>query len=46
MNKKLTYEQPSCDLFEVKVEEGFLAGSFDSTNGTEKFTNKYDDEDL
>lgn len=24
MNKKLTYEQPSCDLFEVKVEEGFL----------------------
>jgi len=24
MNKKLTYEQPSCDLFVIKVEEGLL----------------------
>ncbi|MBQ9888028.1 MAG: hypothetical protein IJM41_02135 [Bacteroidales bacterium] len=24
MNKKLTYEQPSCDLFVIKVEENFL----------------------
>ena len=43
MNKKLTYEQPSCDLFVIKVEENFM--SFDNDNNTEKFT--FDgDEDL
>ena len=31
MNKKLTYEQPSCDLFVVRFEEGVLTGSPDGT---------------
>ena len=38
MNKKLTYEQPSCDLFVIKVEEGFLQASQFSSKGTELMT--------
>ena len=42
MNKKLTYEQPSCDLFVIKVEENFLA----SIEGKSIQTLEYDDDEL
>lgn len=49
MNKKLTYEQPSCDLFVIKVEEGFLVVSgganWSNNSGGAGGDDKYDDGD-
>ena len=45
MNKKLTYEQPSCDLFVIKVEEGFLVASPVAGQAGEKNTyNSYEED--
>lgn len=42
---KQFYETPTTKTLVVRFE-GMLCGSFDRENGTEKFTSKYEDEDL
>ena len=44
MKKKQLYETPSVETYEL-VNEKVLCGSFDTRNGTEKFTDD-GDEDL
>ena len=45
MNKKLTYEQPSCDLFVIKVEENFLASEFEVKQLQEGNSSWWNDEE-